>query len=195
MGDTPDKPAAMITDTVNQLHSEYPDVEKILAQTTNVGPGNEKLPHLFEDWPEIRARAANAYGIGNTSEANKQAEVLFNALLPRERSFVFEHVESDSDYRYLHVEPLLDQAAAILDRCIVDRSQRDLYAVEAFKNRVELEQFFKLEDIHDAEIAAGIYTLPFVRSQLDGVAEGQLELWNEAATKELNRIMDKYQDT
>jgi hypothetical protein len=160
-----------------------------MLDQSHVKSGQVELPHRIPSWDEIKALTAAAYGIGTSVEAKRRAQYLSDALLPLERGFKFEEVTSDTEYRYLQVEPLLDQAAAILDRCISDRAQRDLYAVEAFKNRLELDQFFQLETIHDDEIKAGVYTLPFVRAKLDGDAERQLSYWYNLAAMELDRII------
>ena len=177
-------PALVVTPTAGQKIQAAAALDQ-----THLQAGQAVIPHHLPNWDEIRTLASNAYGIGTSAEAKSRAQFLSNALLPLERAFEFKSQPSDTEYRYLQVEPLLDQSASLLDRCITDRAQRDLYAVEAFKNKLELEQFFQLEDIHDDEIKAGLYTLPYVRAKLDGSAEQQLSYWYDLAAKEIDRII------
>jgi hypothetical protein len=58
---------------------------------------------------------------------------------------------------YMHVEPLLDQAADLLDRGIRERSVWDQTAAEALESILEMREFVELDKIHVEEEQAGLY--------------------------------------
>jgi hypothetical protein len=89
------------------------------------------------------------------------------------------------------VEPLLDQAVNLLDRCLVDRAQRDLYLVEWFKLKMELEQFLRLDDVLKREIASGLYTLPYQRALQESAAEQRIPGFYDLAAFHIDRIIKR----
>jgi hypothetical protein len=112
-----------------------------------------------------------------------------STLNPIEKGFVFKKADEDEHYRILHVEPLLDQAANLLDRCVAARQERDQYAIEKFKLETDLDFFFKTDEINDREIKSGLYTVPYERAVYDALAESELEAYADAAKDELNKAI------
>jgi hypothetical protein len=79
---------------------------------------------------------------------------------PLRASSGFSALDSDDDFHYLHVEALLDQAASLLEHCASARSQRDLIQIEKWKLQLELDQFFRLDQVHELERHAGLTSAP-----------------------------------
>jgi len=67
----------------------------------------------------------------------------------------------------LHVEPLLDQAQELLSRALQDRKIYSEAAAQAFQISLELEEFAKLDEIHERERQAGAYTVERDRAECD----------------------------
>jgi hypothetical protein len=78
--------------------------------------------------------------------------------------FQFAPDAMDSLFSPFHVEPLIDQAADLLDRCIRDRDRWDDTAEKMVRLQLELKEYSELDDIHIEEEQAGIYDLPFRQS-------------------------------
>jgi hypothetical protein len=62
-------------------------------------------------------------------------------------------------FRYQQVESLLDQTADLLERALQDRATYSYKAAQALLLRLELEQFFQMDLVHQQEVAAGVYEL------------------------------------
>jgi hypothetical protein len=74
-----------------------------------------------------------------------------------EKDFSFIAQERDDDFSSFHIEPLLDQAADLLDRGLKDREIWDEQATKMFLLALELNEYRSLDEIHQAEEASGIY--------------------------------------
>jgi hypothetical protein len=155
---------------------------------TAVDKGREKLPRRFTDWDSVRDKALSVFQIPTSFKPAATSTYAKSSLYAIEKSFKFSGLPTDQDFRSLHVEPLLDQAANLIDRCLVDRAQRDLYLVEWFKLKMELEQFLRLDDVLAREIAAGLYTLPYERAVRESAAENQIAFYYKNAMEQINRI-------
>ena len=131
-----------------------------------VAEGRKPLASRRKDVAALRAKAAELYGIPSAGLAPVPAI---------ESLFKFAPLESDGDFHYQHVEPLLDEAADLLARCAEARSQRESLLMEKWKLQVELDRFFRLDQIRERERAAGADTLPYERAVLGGAAESSLE--------------------
>lgn len=71
-------------------------------------------------------------------------------------SFKFSPLPSDEEFNYLHVEPLLDQAADLLERCMAEKAQHDLLQIEKWKLERELDQLSRFNQIEERERQAGL---------------------------------------
>lgn len=77
----------------------------------------------------------------------------------------------DCQYHALHVEPLLDQAADLLDRCLRDRNSYEEIAATYLTQLLELFEYADLDKIHADEEKAGIYKVDSSVSGSEWVAE------------------------
>jgi hypothetical protein len=68
------------------------------------------------------------------------------------------------DFRYYHVEPLLDQAADLLDRILRDRAAWDDLMLKSMYFHWDIEQFQELDVVHRNEIKAGMHTVDYKES-------------------------------
>jgi hypothetical protein len=71
---------------------------------------------------------------------------------------------NNEDFRYYHVEPLLDQAADLLDRVLRDRAAWDELMIKSYYFAWDIEQFQKFDLIRQNEVKAGIHTVDYKES-------------------------------
>jgi hypothetical protein len=161
------------------------------AQDPGVLAARQPLTDRFTDWDAVKQRAVALFQLPATFAPVNTKDASVAPLFEIEKSFKFSRLSSDEDFRYQHVEPLLDQTANLLDRCIVDRAQRDLFLVEWFKLKVELEQFLRLDEVLKNEVSAGLYTLPYERAIQEGIAEKQIVYFYSLAKRWMDNIGDR----
>lgn len=77
----------------------------------------------------------------------------------------------EEEFSLLHVEPLIDQAADLLDRGLRDRAVWDDQAVKWLQLALELGEYKELDVIHADEEGAGLYDVPSKQSIAEYVAE------------------------
>jgi hypothetical protein len=82
-----------------------------------------------------------------------------------EKGFLFAARSEDQDFIYLHVEPLLDQAADLLDRGIRERAQWDDLAAKAATLGLEIAEYKALDAIHTEEEKQGFYNNDWLEAQ------------------------------
>jgi hypothetical protein len=81
---------------------------------------------------------------------------------------------SADDFQPLQVEHMLEQAAILLERCLVERAEWNELREKAFELLLEIMEFIEIDTIHQDEIAAGFYTVAFEQSRAE--AEGNLRV-------------------
>ncbi len=165
---------------------------RVSIQQDAVDAGRKPLPARRPDLAALRTKAMELYGVPSAAGAG---------ILPIDSAFRFTPAESDRELNYLHVEPLLEQASMLLDRCLAHRSRRDPLRQERWNLQLELDRFFRLDQIEERERAAGEDTLGYERAVLDGAAEQSLaenhrhageqlrDLTNDLIASGLNRRM------
>ncbi len=142
-----------------------------------VAEGRKPLPSKQPDLAALKTRAEEAYGS-------------IAAALPFiEASFKFAPAESDREFNYLHVEPLLDHVCALLDRCQSYRSKRDELQAADWQLRVEFQQFLQLDRIADQERESGRDTLAYEQAVLESAAEQSLEENHRNAEAQLKALV------
>ncbi|MDR4503562.1 MAG: hypothetical protein MRK01_02070 [Candidatus Scalindua sp.] len=85
-------------------------------------------------------------------------------LLSLDAHFTFKPLEIDDELRSFQVESLLGEAADLLGRAMKQRSQWQKKAEKAANLRLEILEYLINDAIHQDEIEAGIYTLPYKQS-------------------------------
>jgi len=105
------------------------------------------------------------------TENDSVAGRLSDQFLRVDYGFRFQPDSADVDFQPHHVEPLLDQAADLLDRCLRDRAQWDDISSRMFSLALELCEYRELDEIHREEEAAGIYDVDWKESRAEHAAE------------------------
>jgi len=147
-----------------------------------IDEGRKPLAARRKDFAELRAKATELYGVPAAG---------LGVIPAIESRFQFSPLASDGELNDLHVASLLDQAAALLERCAVARSQRDQLQMEKWKLQIELDRFFRLDQIQERERRAGLDTLPYEQAALESGAEGSLETNHKSAEAELRELTDE----
>ena len=146
-----------------------------------IDDGNKPLASRRPDVAALRTKATELYGVPAGG---------LGAIPGIEGAFRFSALESDGDFNYLHVESLLDQAAGLLERCALARTQRDQLLMEKWKLQLDLDSFFRLDQVRERERQAGADTLPYQRAALESGAESRLETNYKSAEAQLKAQMD-----
>lgn len=146
-----------------------------------VDEGRKPLPQRRKDTAEIETRVKTLYGFSPSG---------LDAIPVIETGFQFTALKSDEEFHFLQVEPLLEQSAALLERCAVDREKRDDLQIEKWKLQLEMDQFLRLNQIRQREREAGADTLAYERAMLDSAAERSIEESHKDAEAQLKALMD-----
>ncbi len=144
-----------------------------------VAEGRKQLPSRRQDLAALRTKATALYGAPATS-----------ALPSIDASFKFAPAESDHEFYYLHVEPLLEHAATLLDRCECYKAKRDELQAAEWKIGLEFQQFLQLDQIADQERETGLDTLAYERAVLGSAAEQSLEENHRNAEAQLKTLVN-----
>lgn len=107
-------------------------------------------------------------------------------------NYGFSFYQDDMDDQFIesHVEPLIDQAADLLDRCLKDRSTYDDLCSKLLYVLVEVEEFRKLDQIHLDEQKAGIYETPYNVSLAQYEAERHYQASLKAVQQSLSTTFE-----
>lgn len=105
--------------------------------------------------------------------------------------FTFSSSPQDDDFRFWHVEALINQAADLLDRCLRERAAWEENVSRAFELRLVVEEFAQLDKIHEQEILAGYYTLAYKGSCNEALAEASTKA-GSAYAKYILDLVNKY---
>ena len=146
-----------------------------------VEEGRKPLASRRGDVAALKAKALELYGLPPGG---------LGSIPGIESAFKFSSLDSDRDFNYLRAEPLLDQAAFLLDRCNTARSQRDRLQIEKWKLQLELDQFFRLDQVQEREREASLDTLPYERAVIESGAERSLGENHRNAEAQLKGFMD-----
>jgi hypothetical protein len=111
-------------------------------------------------------KAVELYGIPQAGLA---------AIPAIDAGFKFAAAESDQELNFLHVEALFEGASKFLDRCQELRARRDSLQLEKWKLQLDLDRFFRLDQLQTRELQAGAETLPYERALLESAAPKSLE--------------------
>ena len=158
-----------------------------------ISGGSRPFPHLTPSQHDLSARAAPAAPLGTNPEGiefprTKDQEIAFeqanrdmmDSYYRRRQSGSiilgslalriesgFKVVRADENFRSFHVEPLINQAADLLDRGIRDRAQNDDLTAKAITLALEFGEYYGLDSIHREEEGAGICDAPANSSAAD----------------------------
>jgi hypothetical protein len=143
--------------------------------------GRKPVAARRRDAAAIRARAVELYGIPAGGLA---------AIPAVEAGFKFSPLDSDKNLNFLHFEALLEQAAALLERCAAERARYDILQFEKWKLQLELDTFFRREALDERERQAGLDTLAYERAALESAAERSLEENHRSAAMQRRALLE-----
>jgi hypothetical protein len=98
-----------------------------------------------------------------------------------EERFKFHAEERDNDFSSFHVEPLLDQAADLLDRALKLYTEFQDLTVKSYDYVIEFTEFEELDKIHQEEEANGFYDVERKQSEAEHISEQRRYDWLNAA--------------
>jgi hypothetical protein len=142
-----------------------------------VAEGRKPLPAARPDTAKLQARLEELYGPAGAP------------LEPIDAAFKFSSLESDAEFHYLHVEPLLNHAAVLLERCAAHRTRWEQLQGEKWRLRLELAEFFRLVQIEEREREGGEDTLSYERAVLESAAEQSLQENHKDAETQLKALL------
>jgi hypothetical protein len=134
----------------------------------NPKPVNMKRsPAAEAEWVRLE-NELQKIGISYNNQIDAKLDKHFTSI---HDGFQFQAQPLDEEFVETHVEPLVDQAADLLDRCLRDRAAWDESSSKLFTLLQEIREFRSLDKIHIEEERAGIYQTPFDVSRASYEAE------------------------
>ncbi|EOV0850558.1 hypothetical protein ACOKV8_000547 [Vibrio parahaemolyticus] len=100
-----------------------------------------------------------------------------------------------SAFSELHIEPLIDQAADLLDRCLRDRKEWDDNQGKWLELLFELFEYAELDEIHKEEVQAGVYDYPSDVSKAEALAQKVHAQFQDALQKFIKSYGDNFLST
>lgn len=152
---------------------------EVILDRPAVDNGRKPLAARFAAAAAIRSRFLELYGIPPTGA---------RPIFPIEAAFKFAPAETDADFNYLHVESLLDEASGLLQRCRQLRAERDALLIDKWNLQLELDRFFRLDALTEAEREAGLDTMPYEAAAWNVAAEAALEANHKNAEAQLKGL-------
>lgn len=112
--------------------------------------------------------------------------------LPIDHGFDFRPDPMDKAFNYRFFEQLLIQAAALFDRCLIYRGERDEFAAKSANLSLEFEEFDRIDRIHDEEIKSGSYAIDYEQSSREWKACAEDQKAIETRQKESDKVTKTY---
>jgi len=134
-----------------------------------------------KDLAAVKAKAIELYGIPAAG---------LSTVAPIESGFHFAAADSDNDLQYLQVEILLDEASSLLDRCFAHRAKRDQLQLEKWRIQLELDRFFRFDQLRAHRLEAGVETVAYERAVLEAGAESSAAANHKSAETQLKTLSD-----
>ncbi|MDO1444613.1 hypothetical protein Q0590_00040 [Rhodocytophaga aerolata] len=140
-------------------------------------------------WQELRKQIE--FLLGPTAN-NLSTGQLRENFLRVESNFKFKPEYLDDEFIPAHIEPLIDQAADLLDRCLRDRATWDELNVKMVDLALELNEYKELDKIHEEEEAAGVYDVNWHTSIADYNAERLNAINSEYNESYISSVSDNH---
>ncbi len=156
-----------------------------MAGARDVSNAEQPLTRDVASWQAIVDRVRSLFPIPRNS-----TEPFADMFLSIDHAFPFESEPLDDNFRYYHVEPLLDQAADLLDRGLRERAEYADMAVKRFNLGIEMEEYLRLDEVHQREIEHGFYTLPYKESYPSWQAELVSQHGSKQAADNLSTLLE-----
>jgi hypothetical protein len=83
------------------------------------------------------------------------------AVVPELETFNFADLSEDTTIRDRLIEQNLDEALRYLQNCVILRKEYGDIAKLHLDTSLKMQEFFRLDDIHQMEVAAGLYEIPY----------------------------------
>lgn len=176
------------TEIENEVKNlEVKNSKELKSVTIDVAPGEKRFTRDDNEWEKL-LNALKDIQVTKDNHLNKPLQSRFMAI---DNSFEFTAETTDEEFYITQAERWLDQAADLLDRSIRDRDEWNDKAVKSLQVGLELQEYVELDMIHQAEIAAGFYTLSLKESQALLNAELTNKWGNNVAGKYIQDLLNK----
>jgi hypothetical protein len=119
-----------------------------------------------------------------TSIYSTSISTFSTSLIDELEQFDFDSIEEDSNIRDRSIEQNVDEAGKYVQACSALRSEYIGLAKLFLDTRLKSEEFFRLDTIHQQEVAAGLYSLPYDEAS-DDVSSLQATLAESALQKDV----------
>ncbi|MDR4496745.1 MAG: hypothetical protein MRK02_02285 [Candidatus Scalindua sp.] len=149
---------------------KVPEKTETVKPSDDIGNGEQGFSRDEKSWEVIVKRFYKLYMPIRIDGKDEPDPSLFLKgpldpnLLSLDTNLTFKSQEPDKNLRSFQVETLLSQAADLLRRAKILRSEWQDKANKAVNLRLEILEYLINDTIHQDEIKAGIYTLPYKRS-------------------------------
>lgn len=168
---TSTKPTSIHTPTLKNREHQFTPLKPFAREELPKEPATEQInivrdPREEQVWRGIVAKMDASLTSNGLLSGSPNSN-----LLQIESGFIFAQQPNDTDFSYLHIEPLIDQASDLLDRGIRDRASYDDIASKWMLLVLELTEFAQLDAIHQQEEVAGYYDVPAKQSYSDYLTE------------------------
>lgn len=127
-----------------------PDIGKLASEI------RAAIQEGTERWVAYRNKIAPIFQF--TRDGSPEGE-LSKHLTRIEAGFKFSAEEGDTGFSELHIEPLIDQAADLLDRAVRDRATYDELGAKWMSMWLELQAFEALQELRKQEGLNGFYSV------------------------------------
>lgn len=151
------------------------------AQVSGFG----RAPRDAKAWESVLQSLRSALPLTSTGTVSGELD---DSLLRIEQGFAFLHQAEDNDFSPLHIEPLIDQAADLLDRGLRDRAVWDDLAAKMLTLALEIHEYAELDKIHSEEEKQGVYEVPARVSQADLSASQSEVLYSDYIKSIINNV-------
>jgi len=152
------------------------------------------LPDRASDWEGVLARFQNKYSRFVPTAGG--APLLEPSIQPGVRSidsgFLLLEDAGNKLFSKWRTEELLNQSNALLDRCLVTRSERDEMSLKATNISLEIMQYEENDQIIEQEIKDGLFTYSYAQALAEWEGAKAAENGAKWALKHLRAINDKY---
>ena len=96
-------------------------------------------------------------------------------------------------HNVLHVEPLIDLAAELIERILRNREQWNALGRSSIDFDLALQESIELDKVHSDAVLAGLYTLPYELSEAEVASIGFMKEGSEVNKEKKSRVRNIYE--
>jgi hypothetical protein len=187
-GVMPEKIPQELQEAIKRITKDDSTEAESLSLDPNISRDENPSSHDQQLWDKINEQmiadyATDIFGDLKTPVPSKFLEI--------DNFFSFDTQDCDAVLRYQHVEHLLDQTSDLLGRGLQSRDEWDDLAAKTFNVAMDLREYDELYKIHQEEVKAGFYTLPYKESFAELAAQSSTKAAYVGELIWLNWLVDQ----